>query len=139
GPGLRPHDGGAVPQPPHRAFVDPADLDVRGQLLDAPLRRLAALGRDAGDRHGAVVFDLDGGPGLLLNAADHDTALADDVADLVRVDLDLDDARSVARELGARSVDRLLHDSQDLHSRLACLGERHLHDALVYLLDLQFH
>src|SRR5438094_3411235 len=133
------HDGAEVQQPQHRAFVDLADLDVRGQLLDALLRRLAALGGDAGDRHGAVVLDLDGGAGLLLNAADHDTALADDVADLVRVDLDLDDARRVGRELGARSLDRLLHDSQDLQPGLARLVERHLHDALVDRLDLQVH
>src|SRR5690606_19385008 len=101
-----------------RAFVDLAHLHVGGDVEDALARRLAALGRDAGDRDGAVVLDLDGGAGLLLDAADDHAALADDVADLVRVDLDLDDARGEARELVPRALDRLLHDLQDLQPRL---------------------
>src|SRR5262249_4994534 len=123
----------------HRALVDLADLDLGGELGDALLRRFAALGGHAGDGDGAVVLDLDGGAGLLLDAADHDAALADDVADLVRVDLHLDDARREGGELGARALDRLLHDLEDLQARLARLVERHLHDALVDRLDLQVH
>src|SRR5581483_1887180 len=110
-----------------------------GDVLDALSRRLAALGRNAGDGDGAVVLDLDGGAGLFLDAADHHAALADDVADLVRIDLHLDDARRERRELRARAFDALLHDVEDVEPRLARLVERDLHDALVDRLDLQVH
>jgi len=68
--------------------------------------RLAALGGDAGDRYRAVVGDLDRGAGFFLQTADHHAALADDVADLLGIDLDLDDARREARDLGARAFER---------------------------------
>src|ERR1051326_1558059 len=133
------HDGAEVEQAQHRPLVDLAHFDVGRDVLDALLRRISALGRDAGNGDGAVVLDLDGGAGLLLDAPDHDAALADDVADLVRVDLHLDDARREGGELGARALDRLLHDLQDLQARLPRLVERHLHDALVDRLDLEVH
>src|SRR3954470_2492565 len=132
-------DRAEVEQAQHRALVDLADLDVGGEVLDLLLRRLAAFGGDAGDGDGAVVLDLDRGAGFLLDAADDHTALADDVADLVRVDLQLDDARREAGEFGARTLDAALHDVQDAQPRLTRLVERDLHDPLVDRLDLKIH
>src|SRR6185312_12882911 len=70
------------------ALVDAARFDVGDDLLDALLRRLARVAVDRGDDHGAVVVDVDGGTGLLGDRADGGATLADDLADLVRVDLD---------------------------------------------------
>jgi hypothetical protein len=49
----------------------------------------------------AVVVDVDGGAGLFGDGADGGTALADDVADLLRMDLELDDARACS-DISAR-------------------------------------
>jgi hypothetical protein len=50
--------------------------------------RLAARGAaDRGDLDRAIVLDVDGGAGLFGDLADHRATLADDVADLLRIDL----------------------------------------------------
>ena len=79
-----------------------ADLGLAGHrldLLDAGLDELAVGGVDA-DR--AVVLDVDLGLELLGEAADRLAALADDRADLLRVDLDRLDPRRGRAELLAR-------------------------------------
>jgi hypothetical protein len=62
-------------------------------------------------------------PYLLLQAADGLAAGADELADLVGVDLDGDEARGVRRDLGARRGDHLLHLLDDLEPALAGLLE----------------
>src|SRR5690606_35892835 len=79
------------------ALVDPARLDVRGDLLDALLGGIGGGGVDRGDDDGAVVLDVDLGPGLLGDGLDGRATLADHLADLVRVDLHGQQARG---ELG---------------------------------------
>ena len=74
--------------------------------------------------HRAVVLDVDGGLGLFGDLANHLAAWADDVADLVRVDLDRGDARREAADLGARLGDDRVHLVQDEHAALAGLGQR---------------
>src|SRR5688572_4884146 len=87
-------EGAEAHDPGDLAQVEGADLDLARQALD-PLDRLArvvAVDRRHLDR--AVVLDVDLGAGVLLDLADHRAALADDVADLLGVDLDGGDARS---------------------------------------------
>ena len=101
-----------------------ADLGLAGHRLD-PLDHTLdqrAVGRV--DPHGAVVVDVDLGLELLLHAADRLAALADDGADLLRVDLDRLDRRRVHGELLARRVDRLGHLVEDEQAALARLLER---------------
>ena len=62
---------------------------------------------------GAVLLDVDGGAGLLLDAANHLAAGTDDVADLVHGDLDGLDARRGLLHLGTRAVDGVQHGGQD--------------------------
>src|SRR4029453_18526311 len=91
------------------------DLDLAGQAL-YPLDRLARILAGHGcDLDGPVVLDVDLGLGLLLDLADHGAALADDVADLLGVDLDRRDARREVAHLAARlrqDLEHLLEDRQ---------------------------
>ena len=73
---------------------------------------------------GAVLLDVDLGARLLLDAADHLAAAADDVADLVHRDVDRLDAGRELRELLARRLDGLQHGVQDVGAALARLRER---------------
>ena len=96
------------------AGVDSADLDLCAERLD----RSAGLGRLRGvrarDEDGAVLLDVDRGSGHLLDAADRLAARADELADLLRVDLDDRDARSKRRDVGAGLGDDLLHLGDDV-------------------------
>src|SRR3546814_15045014 len=74
-------------------------------LLDALLRRFARLAIDRADDDGAVIADVDRGAGLFGDRADGGATLADHFADLVRVDLDGDQARrSEERRVGQECV-----------------------------------
>ena len=71
-----------------------------------------------------LVVDVDLGLELLLERADRLAALADQQADLLRVDLDRGDARRVLGQLRARGVDHLRHLAQDERpgATLACVS-----------------
>ena len=82
-----------------------ADLDLLGHRAD-PVDQGVALGAGLRvDEDLALVVDVDLRLELLGQAADRLAALADQQADLVRVDLDRRDARRVLREL-ARAAPR---------------------------------
>src|SRR5947208_3445917 len=110
------------------ALVDLADLGLLRQPLDHRPRLLAALGLRAGDAHGAVVLELDRRRGLGLDRTDHLATGADDLAHLVRRDLDGLDPRRPAREVRSRRVDDLAHRVENRHPRLARLREGALDD-----------
>src|SRR5664279_6074539 len=117
------HEGAEGHEAGHGAQVEGADLDLAGEGLD-PVDRLAGvLAGDGGNLDGAVVLDVDLGAGLLLDLPDHGAALADDLADLLRVDLDLRDARrEVAHRLAGGWQD-LEHLVEDRHPRGVSLLE----------------
>src|SRR5262249_49593434 len=98
-------EGAEVHQARHLALVDLPDLDVGGDQLDAPLRLASGGAGDGGDLDRAVALDVDGGAGLLGDLADHRAALTDDVANLLRIDLERDDRGRPLRHLLARLVD----------------------------------
>src|SRR3954468_12637920 len=79
-----------------------ADLDLLGHRADALGERVAQLTAARVDQDLALVVDVDLGLELVLEGADRLAALADEQADLVRVDLDREDPRGVGRELRAR-------------------------------------
>src|SRR5881628_77536 len=102
--------GGAL----HHALVHLADLGHLHHAGDDVARPLPALAH-GGDGHEPVVVDIDLGAGLLLNGANRLPLRADDVADLLRGDLDRDDARCVLGQLRARRGDGPVHDVEDVH------------------------
>ena len=111
------------------AEVGPAELRLRGELLDDRdgLLRGDLVGR--GDVDAAVVVDFDLAAGALDDRADRLAALADDVADLLLVDLDRDDARRVERDrrTGASAIVGV-HRLEDLEPRLPRLLRALSHD-----------
>src|SRR5262245_57171439 len=78
------------------------------------------------DLHGAVVLDVDCRAGLFRDRADDRAALADDFADLLRVDLDRDDRGRPLRHLGARLGQHLVHLAEDVQAAGLRLLERDL-------------
>ena len=82
----------------HLAHVDAVQLHLAADVLDHPQRGLGGVVAGGEDGHLAVVLHVDLGAGLLLDAADDLAAGADDLADLLRPDLDGDEARRVGRE-----------------------------------------
>ena len=131
------------------------DLDLARQVLDPLAGAGAALFVRGGNEDGAVVLDVDVDLELLLDAADHLPAGADDQADLLLIDGDGEDPRRVLRELRARVGDRLGHQVEDAHAGLLGQVQRlaeelgrqagHLHvevngvDALAGAGDLEVH
>src|SRR5450759_268859 len=125
--------------PGYFAQVEPADLDLASQRLD-PLDRLArVLTRHCCDLDRAVVLDVDLGAGFLLDLADHGATLADDVADLLGVDLDGDDARRVVAHLRAAGRDDRVHLVEDCHPRGVGLLQTLANDRFADALDLDVH
>ena len=99
-PGQNLHDRAEIEQPEHRAFVDLADFDFGGDVLDA----LLAPASPASALTEAMVILPSSSmsivrAGFFGQRADHRAALADHVADLLGIDLDGDHARRVSRRL----------------------------------------
>src|SRR5690242_18849183 len=116
-----------------------ADLDLLGHRADALGQRLAHLAVGGVDEHVTVVVDVDLRVELVLQAADGLAALADEQADLVRADVDADDARGVRRQALARAGDGLAHLVEDGQARLLGLGERVAQDVEGDAGDLDVH
>src|SRR4051812_38189524 len=123
----------------HLAGERVADLDLLGHRADPLGELLAELAVGRVDQDLAVVVDVDLRLELLGQAADGLAALADQQADLGRVDLHRDDPRGVWREVLARPADRLVHLAQDGQARLARLGQGVTEDVEGDARDLDVH
>ena len=123
------------------ALVGHADLGLLGHELDLTQGFVNALGEHAGDRHGPVVGDVDLGARRVLQTADDLAAWADDRANLLRVDLDLDQTRRKSRQLRARPTqgsEHLLEDVQATDLGLfECLFEQFARQTLALDVHLQ--
>src|SRR5215208_748173 len=115
------------------------DLDLLGHRPDAVDQGVALLARLGVDQDVAVVVDVDLRVELVAQAADRLAALADQQADLVRVDLDRRDPRRELRELGARRLDDLGHLAEDERAALLGLRERVAQDVEGHARDLDVH
>src|SRR5207302_6719706 len=113
-------------QPGHLALVDLADLEIVGEVVDHGDRLLARRSVGRGDEHAPVVLDVDLRAGLLDDLADDLAAWADDVADLVGVDLDDVDARRPRAHVDARRRQGLAHLAEDVQPAQARLLQRPL-------------
>src|SRR5689334_4453110 len=116
-------EGAEIHQASDLAFIDAADFDIRGDELDARQRLATGGARDARNLDRAVVLDVDRRAGLFGDLADYRATLADDVADLLRVDLDGDDRRRPLGHLLARTGDDLVHLAEDVQAAFFGLGQ----------------
>src|SRR6476661_2386985 len=89
------HEGAELLDRLHLAHVDAIDLRLAADVLDDADRHLGRLRARGEHGHLAVVLHVDLGPRLLLDAADDLAAGADDLPDLLRADLDGEEARRV--------------------------------------------
>ncbi len=132
-------EGAEVHELGHLALIDTADFNVRRNKFNAALGFPTGRADHGGDLHGAVVLDVDRGAGLLGDLADHRPALADDVTDLFRIDLQRDDRGGPFGHLGARSAEHLVHFTKNMQAALARLRQRDAHDLGRDALDLDVH
>src|ERR1700722_6344083 len=95
-----------------------ANLDLLHHHPHALHERVAELTVGRVDQHLAVVVDVDLRFELVGQAADRFAALADQQADLRRIDLDRLDPRSELAELLARGLDDVGHLAEDERARL---------------------
>src|SRR5262245_47193406 len=119
-----------------RPLVNPSHLGLghnRGDHLAGLLASVTANCRN-GDEAGVLHVDL--GPGRVLNAADRLALRSDHVADLLRLDLDRDDARRILGQLGPRPGHHLFHLLKDVKPALSRPFERFFHDLQREVLDL---
>ena len=121
------------------AHVDLACFDLARQRADPIDGFLGVFGVVGTDVDRAIVLDVDAGLGLLGDLADDLAAWADDVADLVRVDLDGRNPRREAAHLSACLGDHRVHLVEDEQAALARLGERIPEDFLRQPGDFDVH
>src|SRR5688500_3156003 len=133
------HERADAHDPRDLPVEDLADLGLLGDALDHRDRLRATLRLRTGDAYRAVVLDLDARVRLALDRADHLAAGADDLADLVRVDLDRVDARRVLVQLAAWLVDDLAHRIEDEDAPLTRLCKGLAHDLERDALHLDVH
>src|SRR4030095_5240155 len=122
------HEGPELLDALDLAEIDAIELRFAADVLDDVHRHLRLLRGGGEDRHLAVVLHVDLGSRLLLDAADDLAPRADDLADLLRADLDGDEARRVLRQPRARGLDGLGHLAKDVEPGLARLSEGLAHD-----------
>ena len=107
------------------AVVQLADLRHEADIVDHLLGGVAGGGVGRRDVDGAVVVDVDLCAGFCHDLLDHGAALADDLADLVHVDLHGEHLGCILGNMVARLGDAGDHDLvQDLKAGLAAALER---------------
>ena len=131
--------GTEIHQTGDATFVDHADLDVCGDQFDTLACLITGTLVDREDLDRTVVTDVHGRTGFLGDRADGDTTFADDIANLVRVDFERNDAWRMLGHLCTRRVDRLVHLFEDMQPAVLCLFQRDLHDLAGDAIDLDIH
>src|SRR5712691_7367945 len=123
----------------HSALVDPADLRLSGNAVDPLHRSSHRVSVLRGDIDRAVVFDIDLDARFLDDRANHFSAWADDLADLLGFHFECYDARRVLRHLGSWRGERLRHLSQDMQPSFLSLVQGLLHNLACDAGDLDVH
>src|SRR5229473_209754 len=132
-------EGAEIDDLAHLAVVDAADFGLRRDRLDCGYRLFHrdAVGR--GDQHRTVVLDIYIAAGLLDESTDYLAAGADNVANLVGLDMKRDDSRRIGRDFLARRIDSLLHHAEHEQPRVARLMQRLAHHVARHAADLVVH
>src|SRR5713226_7793578 len=113
------------------AEVGLADFGAGGDIADHLQSRIAAGSARGEDVHGAVFEDVDLDAGGLDDGPDLLAARADEVADFVLRDFQLEEARGLGGNRGARLAQGLLHGVENLEAGFLrlCKGFAHHGDA----------
>src|SRR5713101_9336522 len=123
----------------HSALVDPADLRFSGNAVDPLHRSSHRVSVLRGDIDRAVVFDIDLDSRFLDDRANHFSAWADDLANLVGLHFKCHDARRVPRHFRPWRGKRLRHLRQDMQPSFPGLVESLLHNLAGDTGDLDVH
>ncbi len=118
------HERAEVRQPHHLAEVCLADLGAGRHFAHHLERGVTAGSARREDVHCAVFQNVNFHPGRFDDGLDLLPARTDQVADLVRRDVQLVEPRRVRRDGRPRRPQRALHDVQDLEPRLLRLRQR---------------
>src|SRR3989344_1372378 len=109
------------------------------EILD-PFYRLGSAGFiHGGDEDGSVILDIDRDTGLIDDLIDHLAARPDDISDLLRVDMNRDDARRIRGKVLARRFDRFKHLAHDEHTAFFRLGDSRFERLRGKTVDLHVH
>src|SRR6266852_6258069 len=109
------------------AKIGLADFGAGGDVADHLQGRVAAGSAGGEDVHGAVFEDVDLDAGGFDDGSDLLAARPDEVADLVLRDFQLEEARSVSRDLRACLAEGLLHGVENLETSFLRLREGFAH------------
>ena len=121
------------------AHVQLADLDLLGDLVHPGNRLLGGRLVARGDRHGPVVLHIHFHAASGHDVADDFAAGTDDLADLLRLDLERVDPGRVGRHVRARRRKGQAHTFQDVQPPLARLRQGPLHELGRDPRDLDVH
>src|SRR5713226_10702358 len=121
------------------AEIGLADFGAGGDVANHLQGRIAAGSAGGEDVHGAVFEDVDLDAGRFNDGPDLLAARADEVANFVLRNLELEEARGVGGNRGARLAERLLHGVENLEARFFRLGEGFAHHADRNAEDLDVH
>ena len=122
-----------------RAEVCLADFRFSRQTTNASYGRIGCCLVCRCNRDRPVVLNVNLSAGLFDQSANDLAARPNNVAYLVRVDLNLDDARRVVGERLARACNGLFHCVQDIHAPLLSLRKCLGHNLRVDAADLDVH
>src|SRR5713101_4104328 len=121
------------------AEIGLADFGAGGDVADHLQGRVAAGSAGGEDVHGAVFEDVDLDAGGFDDGSDLLAARPDEVADLVLRDFQLEEARGVGGNRGARFGQRLFHGVENLEASFLRLREGLAHHGDGDTQDLDVH
>src|SRR5438552_6584187 len=116
-----------------------ADFGAGGDIANHLQGRVAAGSTGGEDVHGAVFEDVDLDAGSFDDGLDLLAARPDEVANFVLRDFQLEEARGVGGNRGARLAERLLHGVENLETGFLRLREGFAHHADGNAQDLDVH
>src|SRR5437763_5615157 len=106
--------GAEVYNPAYRAHGGLSDFSFCGEAANTIDRSFGGGAISGGDRNGAIVLDVNLSAGFLDERANHLAAWSDDVANLIRIDFDLNNSWRMGRDAGSRGIERLPHYIQNI-------------------------
>ena len=132
-------EGTKVHQTDYLAFIDAAHFNIGSNEFDATLRFLTGHAIYRSNLHRTVIININAGAGFFSDRTDHCTALTDHFTDLLRINLDGNDARCPFRHGGARGRQHLVHLTQNVQATCLGLSQSYFHDFFGDAIDLDVH